>query len=483
MHKALRFHRREITTILAAVASILVPILFSRHLFEVAPTLPSWMAAWSNLSQEARIGILAGYLVSAVSVATPMAYRAIRRLRLPPEFEKYRIYGENQDQLGSVDVTTPGGGSAHYDVIPVDNAYSKFFTKYGNLRLLRLFGKLYPIAIIADQIALRQDDVKCNLLMDHKTGQPKRFRLDSFPDGWDDELLQVHTQLRGKGFAYFDDLAKLKSCTVRHHLPSLAKRMELEFEVCNYRDYIVTNYSVDLQRQGASSVRDFVDGRGARLHGLPPLRKSAHANQLGLNAMIVTADGKMIAAARSDAEFTYPSLLGPPVSGTQMYWYRGPRKRTEADGSVRLLREPGPATAYYSGYSGEHGIPNPFAGILAQGNEEINLLPEHVRLMRLIGVNRDLTRGGLPDAFFVVHLELSYAELHSIAPEKARDSWERRKEHGLPDFGPPDIRRCSYREAAADFRAWLRRDTATPALVSGIYFFLQYFKSYSSEFQ
>ena len=475
-------HTREILEIAVAGACAAVPLIFSPQLLSANPQLPGFFDPWSALHHGIRISIFVAYMLAAFAWARTQIWSAARRIRMPREFQKYRIYGEVQDTGASIEVDLPDS-DAIYDVLSTDKVYQRFPRKYGRLRLLELFGKLYPVVILAEHISLRKSDVSCRLLMQADRNHPRRFELSGDVAKWKAELLRVHEKMLGRDFAWFDDLARLKRCIVRPRLLPIGRRLRLEFEICNYSDYVTSNYSVDLRRSGSRSVRDHLDNWPRRRRGLPRLARSICANQLGLNVMLVTSDGKMVFAARGAKVLTYPGLPGPPVSGTQMYWYKEDRYRVEEDGTRVLLREKGPATSYYDGYVHKHGVPNPFSGVLAQAWEETNLLPKHVRDLRLIGLNRDLTRGGLPDAFFVAHLRLTYSQLRDIAPEKARDSWERKAKAGLPGFGPHDIRRSSYKEAAADISDWLSDHPATPALVSNLYFFLQYLRRHAAEFK
>jgi len=479
--KLMKRHAGGVARLSLAVALIAVPAVYSRMLIAVAAQPSVFLTAWLKLGFEFRLGLFAAYYFFMLPVAGSLALGAVRGMRIPRDVQDYRIYGPEQDRLGQIEVQV-AGAEAVYDVPPVQSVYERFPKKYGQLRLLELFGALYPIVIVAESIALRREDVSCRLLFDRESGHPKRFQLTGDIAKWREEILRVHEKMLGQDFAWFDDLARLKRCVVRRRLIPFGKRMRFFFEVCNYSDYIVTNYSVDLQRSGSLRIRDLLDGAPRRRRGIPSLQHSVCANQLGLNVMLVTRDGRMVVAARGADVFTYPGLDGPPVSGTQMYEYKEDRYRKEQDGSRTLLREKGPATDYFDGCQDGFGIPNPFAGALAQAWEEINLLPEHVRDLRLVGLNRDLTRGGIPDAFFVAHLELAHSELREIAPETARDSWERKQTGGLPGFGPHDIRECSYKKTVAGFRDWLSEHPATPALVSNIYFFLKYLKRYKENF-
>lgn len=482
MFRFLRRHSLTLLGIVVALGFLIVPMLFFEQLLAV-PADPEAAGFWMRISKDAREFYLTAYYTIVAVVVGWVLLNALRVLRVRRSIQAYEIYGEKQGEIGKITVPSTGGGTTVFEVLDPDLVYSRFPKKYGRLKLIDLFKKVYPVAILAENLSLGREDMECALLHHPTTLRPKEFQLSGVAAACAFELQKVHEVLRGKDFAWFDDLARLQSYVLKSRLLRSGARLKLRFEVCNYLDYVLTNYSADLARPGDRAVRDYLDGWPARRRGLSSLSSSICANQLGLNAMIATRDGKMIAAHRSDELFTFPGLWAPPVSGTQMYWYKEDRYRDMPDGSRILLREAGPATDYYSGYVGEHGIPNPFDGVMAQAKEEINLDRDHIRGVKFIGLNRDLTRGGIPDAFFVIHLKITVAELWDNGPEDARDSWEwNRDGEGLPEFGPYDLRTCTYQDAKAGLREWLDSHPATPALVSGIYFFLQYLKRHEPEF-
>lgn len=396
-----------------------------------------------------------------------------RRTRWAPaadRVEAYSLYpnqveGQEYDGVSKVPV-----GGAFYRVQGAEEYFGeRFASRYSGASLLRLFQKTYPVILLEQDIALAETDVECALSLD-ENGNPRRFELPGDIKAHGADLLAVHEQMRGAGFAQFDDLSRLASCTRLEDRADRQTRLQMTFEVCNYRDYVLTNYSVPIQRQGMQSLGEVLDEVSASRGGLGSITSELpYANQLGLNALLLTRDGHILYALRSDRVFTFPGLPGPPISGTQMYW-RTEEREAESQSGERTVVPAGPATEYYGGTTSKgHGIPSLFRGIMAQGKEEVGLTPSHVKECYLLGIGLDLTRGGLPDAFFVVSLDCDLVEFRKTCTA-AHDSWEWKSLRSM------ECRNGSldFQQVEARFDQFLKTNVVSPALVTNMYLLLQY---------
>ncbi|MCB9299025.1 MAG: hypothetical protein H6566_00170 [Lewinellaceae bacterium] len=170
-------------------------------------------------------------------------------------------------------------------------------------------------------------------------------------------------------------------------------KLALLLSRASYFDYLATNYSMDLKPAAwPKTLRE-------KLHGarLPSLKESLLANHIGIGVLLFTRDGYLILQRRADEKLSIrPSQLAPSVSGAAEF---------------KDLKEGNAAPVY-----------NLF---LREGKEELNLDMEDYEAssIQLLGITRELLRGGKPEIFFSATLRIDSSEIR-IKSRSAKDRWE-----------------------------------------------------------
>src|SRR5262249_1291447 len=139
----------------------------------------------------------------------------------------------------------------------------------------------------------------------------------------------------------------------------------------HYFDYVGTNYSMDARLEDwRSSLRDSVHP-GKRLE---PLDQSLLANHIGLGALLFTADDFVVLPVRSKSNVNiWQSHISPSVSGATNY---GRDINFFTEGQI-------------------------FGWFAGEAAEELNVEWDHIETssFTLLGVTRELLRGGKPEMF------------------------------------------------------------------------------------
>lgn len=161
----------------------------------------------------------------------------------------------------------------------------------------------------------------------------------------------------------------------------------------SYFDYLATNYSMDLKVEGwAKTLRE-------KLHGnrLPSLKESLLANHIGIGVLLFTSDGFLILQRRAPEKLSIrPSQWAPSISGA----------------------------AEFKDLKGGNAAPV-YNLFLREGEEELNIGLEDYEesSIQLLGITRELLRGGKPEIFFSAMLRLNSSEIR-IKSRSAKDRWE-----------------------------------------------------------
>ncbi|MDE2135030.1 MAG: hypothetical protein KGJ49_10575 [Alphaproteobacteria bacterium] len=188
---------------------------------------------------------------------------------------------------------------------------------------------------------------------------------------------------------YFSDQENVR--LVSHKEKS--NKLILKVQPAWYTDYLRTNLLLDYSGDHHESLRSLIHSNGS----LEQLSESRLANLLGVNVLLLTADGGLIVVKRSKDVTFRSGELAPSSSGTIT------RADAEKSGSTFII----PRT------------------ILRETTEEIGnhatAVPQND--LTYLGITRELIRGGQPELFFVMRTDHSESEIKRLA-NLAEDRWE-----------------------------------------------------------
>jgi hypothetical protein len=150
----------------------------------------------------------------------------------------------------------------------------------------------------------------------------------------------------------------------------------LVFQGCFYHDYCGTNLSLDVPLPEGNSLREYsaVGGR------LKPLRNSELANATGLNGLLFSNDGHLIIQKRADSVLVRPRELCSGFSGT-----------VDKEDLIKVMEKGG-------------FLEN--LDILREMVEELGVSNKEVIVRRFLGLTRELVRGGTPEMFYSIDVDL-----------------------------------------------------------------------------
>lgn len=214
----------------------------------------------------------------------------------------------------------------------------------------------------------------------------------------------IPQQIASKATALLEHQKRLQgrrlydSTTIRLDRFELAgEKARLHVSKAHYFDYLGTNFSMDAKLKGwTQSLRESVHP-GPRLCRL---EQSLLANHLGVNSLVFTADGFLILPIRSrQGVNVYKGQISSAISGACNF------DRDIFNGLSRLI------------------FP-----CLREGAEELGLDTSHFETsgMVLVGITRELLRGGKPELFFATRLNVSRDEVDARVKD-AQDRHENRR--------------------------------------------------------
>lgn len=185
-----------------------------------------------------------------------------------------------------------------------------------------------------------------------------------------------------------------------------SQRLTLELRPTWYFYHVATNASVDT-RVGSekSPLRDSIIVNKK----FEPLASSQLSNELGLNAIVVSADDRIVLPQRSGSVVGTADAIGPSVSGA-VAWYH-----TDA-----------------------HGV-CPFQAIRSQLSDELGVHEADLSDLRLLSLSRGLLWAGHPSVRFVVRTKLTFDEILGRFRVGTRDGWEARGPKALTAMPANDI--------------------------------------------
>lgn len=188
---------------------------------------------------------------------------------------------------------------------------------------------------------------------------------------------------RGKSF-YDTETARLSDVIGGEHI-------QLIFQPTSYFEYVKTNMAMDFDNAVDGTLRDEVHREGK----LELLSKSKLANHTGINGLVFSNDGQMIFQRRSAKVLTNPNQLCPGFSGAM----------TEDD----IRRS-------FSGRDTSGFLQD--VHVFRELTEELGIRKHSVTERCFMGLSRELLRGGKPELFFALDIDLSAKEILGCFPKE-----------------------------------------------------------------
>ena len=194
----------------------------------------------------------------------------------------------------------------------------------------------------------------------------------------------------------------------------------LECQNVMFEDSIRTNLVLDADFQGqGNTLRKELHNE----HRLESLETSLLANQCGVNILVFTPNGELIIQMRSRSVAVRPGEYCPSGSGTI--------ESSDVPSSAATLAD---------------------ANVLREAHEEIGVWTPEEDSVTLLGITRELIRGGQPEFFFAAKDSRNKDQVLAGA-RIARDRFERKSLLHFFDFGPFAFARTLDDEGRTMFRS------------------------------
>ena len=161
----------------------------------------------------------------------------------------------------------------------------------------------------------------------------------------------------------------------------------LVFQKSFYFDYLKTNLSLDVSIASYNSLRKLITQNGI----LENLDVSILANATGINGLIFSSDGYMIIQQRKNNVLIRPGEICSGFSGT--IDFIDINHVNEAGGTLDKL------------------------DILREMVEELGVNRDEIKSRKFLGITRELIRGGTPEFFYAVDVNLTGEEIISRIPK------------------------------------------------------------------
>lgn len=271
---------------------------------------------------------------------------------------------------------------------------------------------LPAVEVVSSNDVANEKDV--DVVWDEDTFTPVAGSREAF------EIYRKDAKARGKSF-YDSDTARLTAVETQG-------RLRLKFQPTSYEAYVSTNMAMDFKDPVGGALRDEVHAQQA----LESLEQSQLANHTGISGLVFSSDGFMLVQKRSAAVFTNPNQLSPGFSGTMT-----------ADDIARAVGH------------GETTCPLSAVNVLRELREEVGVDKRRIRGRYFMGISRELLRGGLPEMFYAVDVEMTSTEIQNC---HAKDTQE-----GTTFLVP--LRYAHARLAPVEARYWRDRFSALIAAV------------------
>ena len=160
------------------------------------------------------------------------------------------------------------------------------------------------------------------------------------------------------------------------------------FQGAYYFDWIMTNLALDFDRSPLPTLREETSISGK----LQPLEDSPLANITGINGLLFSNDGYMIYQKRNTKVLVRPNQLCSGFSGTV--------DKIDIEHLVKLE--------------------NPVLSKMdtaREAVEEIGIFRQHIKGIEFLGLTRELIRGGTPELFYAIDLNLSRDKILTLIPQ------------------------------------------------------------------
>jgi hypothetical protein len=166
------------------------------------------------------------------------------------------------------------------------------------------------------------------------------------------------------------------------------KNQTLTFQGARYFDWVMTNLSLDAERSPLPTLREETS-EGNKLQAL---NDSPLTNITGINGLIFSNDGYMIYQQRLKNVLVRPGQLCSGFSGT-----------VDKIDIEHLIRSKNPIL--------------PELDSAREAVEEIGILRSNVNKIIFLGLTRELIRGGTPEMFYAVDLDIDRRTILSLIPK------------------------------------------------------------------
>lgn len=237
------------------------------------------------------------------------------------------------------------------------------------------------IEIFCNEEGLKEENFPAKIVRDEK-GDRKRYHLsDHLPPSIFEDVRAFNVQ--GKVW----DQPTGRFIRFERRKDKAKSEVILYFEDTTYFDYLVSNLYVDTFVPSlGTTIREHLEPNGCE----DALNNPRSANHVGVTALLLCSDNKLILLQNRSDNATYPNQICASTSGTL-------EVGTDlVDGS-----KPSP----------------PFEALRREMDEELHLPKGDLKELRLLAVTRDMTRGGIPEFIFFAKTGLS--------SEKVRDDFSR----------------------------------------------------------
>lgn len=219
------------------------------------------------------------------------------------------------------------------------------------------------------------------LFLPDKGFDPRRVRLrlvtpDFSPRFRVTETLEIYKRNASRKMFFDGENARLIE----------AGTSRFSFQGSRYFDYISTNLSLDSGNTVFGTLRQQIHPRGL----LEPISESQLANATGINGLVFSCDGHLVLQRRRDNVLIRPGELCSGFSGTV----------DKLDVSVAVDR----------------GATLANLDATRELVEEIGVDRDQIGECTFLGVSRELVRGGKPEMFYAVDVNLTKSELTRCYP-------------------------------------------------------------------
>jgi hypothetical protein len=201
-------------------------------------------------------------------------------------------------------------------------------------------------------------------------------------------------------------------------------KLALSVQPVKYFESFLTNNVQDVplgRSQKTLREAQIVDGR------FEAMEKSEMANLFGVNHLITTCEGDLVVAERSRGVAIRPGYFTPSAAG-------------DFDGDDFGEPKAGQSVPF-----SKHSVTREVAAELGQA------VAESLSELVLLGIAREVARGGKPDSFFAARSSMTFAEIEK-SWKNVRDRWEGKRLRAIPLGGTACRALSTYLEAYALMR-------------------------------